>query len=108
MRGVPIGPVGIQTPPGPATGVDASVGAGEVEAVGIGDAVAGDEVATAAADGSGTGGTTDGSRSEAGARRQRPTDEQQGCRRKQGDAAAPGGSSGNAPGLPAAIQSRRR
>ena len=53
-------PGGIQTPPGPATGVDASVGAGEVRTVGAGDSLAG--VATAASEGSGSGGTSDGRR----------------------------------------------
>ena len=59
-RGVPIDPVGIQTPPGPATGIGLADGA--ADSLGLGDVASGDAVATAITDGSGTGGTTVGSR----------------------------------------------
>ena len=59
--GVAIVPVGIQTPPGPATGIGLADGA--ADSLGLGDVASGDAVATATTDGSGTGGTTVGSRS---------------------------------------------
>ena len=59
-RGVPIVPVAIQTPPGPATGIGLADGA--ADSLGLGDVASGDAVATAITDGSGTGGTTVGSR----------------------------------------------
>ena len=59
-RGVTIDPVGIQTPPGPATGIGLADGA--ADSLGLGDVASGDAVATAITDGSGTGGTTVGSR----------------------------------------------
>ena len=101
-----IDPVGIQTPPGPATGIGLADGA--ADSLGLGDVASGDAVATAI-DRWFRHRRDDGRQpQEAGARRQRPTDEQQGCGREQRDAAAPAGSSGNPLGLPAAIQSRRR
>src|SRR6188474_1306801 len=59
-RGVPIDPVRIQTPPGPATGTGLADGA--ADSLGLGNVASGDAVATAITEGSGTGGTTVGRR----------------------------------------------
>ena len=91
-RGVPIDPVGIQTPPGPATGIGLADGA--ADSLGLGDVASGDAVATAI-DRWFRHRRDDGRQPQkAGARRQRPTDEQQGCGREKRHAATPAEPSG--------------
>ncbi len=104
-RGVPIEPVAIQTPVDGATAEELGTADGAADSLGLGDVASGDAVATATTDGAGTGGTIGRQPQEAGARRQRPADEQQGCGGEQRDAATPAGSSGKPLGLPAAIKS---
>ena len=104
-RGVTIDPVGIQTPPGPATGIGLADGA--ADSLGLGDVASGDAVATAIDRWLRHRRDDRRQPQEAGARRQRPTDEQQGCGREKRDAAAPAEPSGGTRRRPGRRVARR-